>query len=116
MKITGAEVVAGSPSYIPPEIWLEGAANADARADVYSLSIMLFRALAGMLPFRGETVVELMVEVTSAARPKLHSLLPDFSPDIDAWVEQALAIDREMRFRSVAGAWRALRGCFPQTR
>jgi serine/threonine-protein kinase len=113
MKITGAEVVAGSPSYIPPEIWIQGAANADARADVYSLSVMLYRALAGKLPFRGETVIELMVEVTTAARPKLHELRPDLSPDVDAWVEQALAIDRDLRFTSVMGAWRALRGCFP---
>lgn len=114
MKITGNEVVAGSPSYIPPEIWLNGAVTADARADVYSLSVMLYRALAGKLPFRGETVVELMVEVTSGARPKLHELRPELSPDVDAWVEQALAIDRDHRFVSVTGAWRALRGCFPQ--
>jgi len=113
MKITGAEVVAGSPSYIPPEIWVQGAVNADARADVYSLSVMLYRALAGKLPFRGETVVELMVEVTTAPRPKLSDLRPDLSPDIDAWVEQALAIDRDLRFVSIMGTWRALRGCFP---
>ena len=111
--ITGSEMIGGSPSYLPPETWLQGAAAADVRADVYSLSVILFRAVAGRLPFDGETVVELMVAVTSSPRPKLSAELPAFSPEIDAWVEQALASERNNRFTSVRAAWRALRACFP---
>ena len=112
-SITGNEMVAGSPSYIAPETWLNGAAHADVRADVYSLGVMLFRALAGRLPFAGKTVVELMIVVTSGARGRLSDVRPDLSPDIDAWVQQALAIDREERFSSANGVFRALCGCFP---
>jgi serine/threonine-protein kinase len=39
--------------------------------------------------------------------------LPDLSPDIDAWVQQALAIQPDDRFQSINGTWRALRNCFP---
>jgi eukaryotic-like serine/threonine-protein kinase len=112
-SITNSEMVAGSPSYIAPETWLNGAANADVRADVYSLAVMLFRAIAGRLPFDGATVVELMVVVTTGPRERLSPQRPDLSPDIDAWVQQALAIDREERFSSVNGVFRALCGCFP---
>lgn len=111
--ITDAEMVAGSPSYISPEAFLQGAACADARADVYSLSVILFRALVGRLPFDGESVIRIMMAVTSAPRPRIHALRPELSPEIDAWVEQALAIDRNDRFSSVGGTWRALRSCFP---
>ena len=112
-KITGAEVLAGSPQYIAPETFLQGAATADERADVYSLSVILFRAVVGSLPFQAETVMELMVKVTSAARPRVHALRPDLSPDLDAWVQQALALAPGERFQSVRGTWRALRECFP---
>lgn len=115
-KITGSEVLAGSPAYIPPEVWLTGAVVADIPSDVYSLSVILFRALTGVLPFEGETILALMHAVTSAPRPRVHVLRPDLSPDIDAWVEQALSIRPEDRFSSVNGAWRALRNCFPDER
>lgn len=112
-SITNNEMVAGSPSYIAPETWLNGAVYADIRADVYSLGVMLFRSLAGRLPFTGETVVELMVQVTTGPRERLSPFRTDLSPDIDAWVQQALAIDREDRFSSAKGLFRAFRNCFP---
>jgi eukaryotic-like serine/threonine-protein kinase len=112
-SITNSEMVAGSPSYIAPETWLYGAANVDPRADVYSLGVMLFRALAGRLPFVGETVVELMVKVTTGPRERLSPLRVDLSPDIDAWVQQALAVDREQRFSSVRALFNAFCHCFP---
>jgi eukaryotic-like serine/threonine-protein kinase len=112
-SITDAEMVAGSPSYIAPEVFLKGAVTADARADVYSLSVILFRALVGRLPFEGESVIRIMMAATSDPRPHIHELRPDLSPDIDAWVEQALALERDDRFSSVNGTWRALRSCFP---
>jgi serine/threonine-protein kinase len=111
--ITAAEMVAGSPSYIAPEAFVKGAVAVDVRADVYSLSVILFRALVGRLPFEGDSVIRMMMEVTSAPRPRIHALRPELSPDIDAWVEQALAVERDERFSSVNGAWRALRSCFP---
>ena len=112
-SITDSEMMAGSPSYIAPETWLNGAADADIRADVYSLGVMLFRALAGRLPFVGDTVVELMVQVTTAPRERLSPVRRDLSPDIDAWVQQALAIDRGQRFSSVKGLFCAFCNCFP---
>jgi serine/threonine-protein kinase len=58
-------------------------------------------------------VVEIMMAVTSAPRPRIHAVRPDLSPDIDAWAEQALAVERDDRFSSVKGTWQALRSCFP---
>jgi len=110
--ITGQEMVAGSPDYIAPETYLRGAAFVDARADVYALGVLLFRALGGQLPFTG-SLVEILRDATSAPRPSLHALRPDLSPDVDAWVRQALAIDPDNRFRTVNGTWRALRACLP---
>lgn len=106
--LTQLGYVAGSPSYIAPETWGGKDDALDNRVDVYALGAVVFRALAGRAPFAAEKVVDLYQLVISAPRPSLHALRPDLPPDIDAWVEQALAIDPNERFMSARALWSAL--------
>jgi serine/threonine-protein kinase len=106
-KVTQTGVVAGSPSYIAPEIW-KGAEHFDQRIDVYSLAAVAFRALGGCTPFNGEGMKQVLIKVTTAERPSLFALRPDLDPGVDGWVEQALAIEPEHRFESVRAMWTAL--------
>jgi serine/threonine-protein kinase len=108
--ITRQGMVAGSPSYISPEAWTGAAV--DHRADVYSLGVVLFRALGGKPPFSG-SYRELMMSASEGARPSLFMLRPDLSPMIDGWVQHALAADRARRFQSAGALWKALLTCFP---
>jgi serine/threonine protein kinase len=105
--VTQAGMVAGSPSYIPPEIW-RGVEHLDQRIDVYSLAAVAFRALGGAPPFSGNGMADVLVKVTTAPRPSLLALRPDLNPGIDDWVQLALAIEPEHRFESVRGLWTAL--------
>ncbi len=107
--VTLAGHIAGSPSYIAPECWKETTESLDQRIDVYGLSAVLFRALAGRPPFVGDGVLEIMRQCLSAPRPSLHALRGDLSPRVDDWVASALAIEREERFVTVRAAWNALR-------
>ncbi len=111
VPITGADDVAGTPTFIAPELFMEGAGKADARADVYSLAVLFYRVLAGCVPFEGESLLELLHMVTSGPRPSLHAVRPDLPPAVDEWVAQALAADRDLRFERVRGMWNALLGC-----
>jgi serine/threonine protein kinase/tetratricopeptide (TPR) repeat protein len=51
--------VAGTPSYMAPEIMTKGA-TIDHRADLYSLGILLLRTLTGKLPFGTEDTDEVL--------------------------------------------------------
>lgn len=99
--LTMTGYVAGSPSYIAPEMWLQGSSKIDQRVDVYSLAAVAFRALAGRAPFLGPSVVELYRAATTAPRPKLTDYRPELRPSVDDWVEQALSVDPEARFSTV---------------
>ena len=101
--------IAGSPSYIAPETWMGFGSRLDRRIDVYGLAAVLFRALGGRPPFLGSDLAELYQRVIAAPRPSLRALRPDLPGDVDAWVEQALAVDREQRFSSVRAMFTALR-------
>jgi serine/threonine-protein kinase len=108
-SLTLAGHIAGSPSYIAPECWKETTESLDQRIDVYGLSAVLFRALAGRPPFVGDGVIQIMRLCSSAERPSLHALRPDLPPKVDDWVKAALAIERDERFSSVRASWNALK-------
>ena len=114
-SLTMDGMVAGSPSYIAPEVWKGNPRILDHRIDVYSLAAIIFRSLAGRVPFDAPTVYEKFKLATTGERPSLHALRPDVSPLIDDWVRQALAVDPAMRFQNVRGMWNALRGVIGTT-
>ena len=103
--LTAAGTVMGSPSYIAPEAWQGRTEGVDHRADVYSLGVILFRVLAGDLPFSGKTLHEKFLGSTKGERPSLLARRADLPPSADDWVEMALAIDREQRFSNVRALW-----------
>jgi serine/threonine protein kinase len=112
--VTLAGHIAGSPSYIAPECWKETTESLDQRIDVYGLSAVLFRALAGRPPFVGDGVIQIMRQCSTAERPSLHALRPDLPPAVDDWVKAALAIERDERFVSVRASWNALKTALSQ--
>jgi serine/threonine-protein kinase len=104
--LTMEGLVAGSPSYIAPETWYGKSELVDHRVDVYAVGAIVFRALGGKPPFDAKQPIDrLIVAVTRGARPKLSPLRPDLSEELDAWVERALAVDKEKRFPTVRALW-----------
>jgi serine/threonine protein kinase len=93
-------MVMGSPSYIAPETWRGESAQVDGRADLFSLSVIVFRWLTGKLPFDAPDLVGKMMAVTSGPRPSAMSLNADLHPAVDAWIARALAIAPADRFQS----------------
>jgi eukaryotic-like serine/threonine-protein kinase len=106
-SVTLAGHIAGSPSYIAPECWKEATETLDQRIDVYGFSAVLFRALAGRAPFVADSVIQIMKQCISAARPSLHELRPDLPVKVDDWVKAALAVEPTERFMTVRASWNA---------
>jgi serine/threonine-protein kinase len=107
--LTRAGMVAGSPSYIAPEVWKGDPTKLDHRIDVYSLGALIFRVIAGQPPFTG-SLIELMQASLSAKRPSLHEKRPQELPqEIDGWVQKALAIAPDQRYQTVTELWRDLK-------
>lgn len=105
-QLTQAGMIAGSPSYIAPEVWRCEAF--DHRIDVYSLAAVAFRCLAGRAPFAAPNPLELFMKASRDERPKLTAYRPDLPPAVDAWVAQALAIEKENRYPYVSTMWNDL--------
>lgn len=106
--LTRKDMIIGSPSYIAPEMWDGHAAASDHRVDVYSLAVVIFRALAGRVPFEGDSLKQKVRLVKSGPRPSLHAERPELPAAVDEWVAQALAVDPNRRFARVRAMWAAL--------
>ena len=67
---TKTGLVLGTPSFMSPE-QLAGK-KVDGRSDLYSLGVMMFQMLAGVLPFRGESMAELMYKIANEEAPDIR--------------------------------------------
>ncbi|MBW2463150.1 MAG: hypothetical protein JRH11_15980, partial [Deltaproteobacteria bacterium] len=84
--------------YMSPE-QARGLRDIDLRTDLYSMGVMLYELLAGQLPFDSENPGDLIVMVTRDTPPPLRNLRDDLPEGIYAWVERAMAKDRDERFQ-----------------
>ena len=102
---TGA--LLGTPAYMAPE-QISGAANVDARADIYAAGILLFEAVTGQVPFTGASIFDVMRAQVDQAPPLPRSLRRDLPPSIEDVILTALAKDPAMRFQSAQAMAQAL--------
>jgi serine/threonine protein kinase len=102
----------GTPSYMSPE-QLMGAKEVDARADLWSLAVVAYCCLTGVLPFAGETFGAVCVAIHEGpfVAPSVHrSGLPDA---LDEWFRTALNRAPDERFQSAAEMSAALSAMMP---
>src|SRR2546423_2130256 len=86
----------GSPFYMAPEQWSDE--PPDARADVYSLGVMLFQMLCGEVPFKGNSIPAIMKKHLTEEVPTFASRGVEVPPQIEAVVLHAL--EKEPEYRS----------------
>ncbi len=109
-SLTGEGIVAGSPSYIAPEAWKGDPSALDHRIDIYSLGMIVFRALSGTTPVTSGQVLEILQWATQGKRPSLKAHRPKLPDAIDGWVAKALAANPDERFQDVQTMWATLEG------
>lgn len=107
VKLTQAGQVFGTPQYMAPEQFL--AADVDARADLYSLGVMLTELLTGALPFDGATVADLARQHMQAPPPSIRQTVPGVPAEIEAIAARLLAKSPDDRFPAARMVAEALR-------
>ena len=100
MTTTGS--VFGTPAYVSPEQALS-AADVDARADIYSLGIVLFEMVAGRPPYAGKNAPQILAQVMNDdPTPDVRDFNPSVPPMLAAVIRRMCVKDRERRIASPA--------------
>ena len=111
-KLTVAGAIAGTPRYMSPE-QVEGK-EVDARADIYSLGVVLFECLTGHQPFDGTTISEILRKQVTQPLPNLVTYAPDLDyPDLEAVLQRACLKPTEGRWPDMLSFASALSQAIP---
>ncbi len=99
---TATGMVMGTVDYISPE---QGRGlSVDARADLYSLGVVIYRMLSGRLPFEADTPTAMIFQHVYETPPKLTTLVPELPVDISVLVAKLLSKSPEDRYADAAQA------------
>ena len=101
-KVTKTGLVVGTPEYMSPE-QLSGD-KLDGRSDIYSLGLVLYRMLTGVLPFQADTAQEVMIKRLTDEPTPLAEARPDieFPPGIQAVLDRVLQRLTADRYQNAA--------------
>jgi serine/threonine-protein kinase len=94
---TKTGLVLGTPSFMSPE-QIAGK-KVDGRSDLYSLGVMLFQMLTGVLPFRGDSMAELMYKIANEEAPDIRVIRKELPARLAEVVALSLAKKPELRYQ-----------------
>jgi serine/threonine protein kinase len=95
------DLLLGTPHYISPE-QAQGRADITARADQYSLGVVLYELITGQVPFSADTPLAVVHSHIHTPPPPPSAINPAIPPAVDAVLMRALAKDPEARFESAS--------------
>lgn len=119
-RITAAGQFVGTPEYMSPEQLVGGLTTPDVRAEVYSLGIVMYELLTGVLPYTREQALAISLSGQSAdlpdairpssrvtashafPEPLRRSLVSRLKRDLDWIVLKALSHDPALRYATVS--------------
>ena len=96
LAATRGDLLMGTPGYMSPE-QCRGAAGVDDRSDVYSLGVVLYRLLAGRMPFVAAGAGEIMAMHIYEEPPPLRGFADWVPEPVDEFVHVLLKKDKAAR-------------------
>ena len=89
----------GSPAYMSPE-QAKGLLDVDFRSDLFSLAVVAYHCLTGVVPFGGDSLAELLIGIVSKDPVPATRLAPGLPRAVDDWFQRALDKNPARRFAS----------------
>lgn len=88
--LTQVGAIIGTPRYMSPE-QCTGAAPLTPASDVYSLAVILYEMLSGVVPFTADTPLALAMKQVTQPPPSLREAVPTIPLELEQLVNHALA-------------------------
>jgi serine/threonine protein kinase len=111
--LTRTGAVVGTPAYMAPE--QARGEKLDARADLFSLGCVLYRAVTGRLPFQGDGLMGTLLALATETPPPPHEVNSAVPPPLSALIVKLLAKERTGRPASASEVVTALQALLQET-
>jgi branched-chain amino acid transport system substrate-binding protein len=107
--LTGTGVGLGTPEYMAPEQGM-GASAIDARADIYSLGIVLYEMVTGRKPYVADTPMAVVLKQMTDPLPRPTDFVPGLPESVEKILFKALAKQPEDRYMDMNALIAAMEG------
>ena len=112
--LTRTGAILGSPLYMSPE-QARSVKSIDHRADLWSLGVVLYQALAGRTPYEHISGLgDLILALCGDLPPSVQHFAPWVPPEVAALTDRALRIEPGERFQSADEMLAAVRELLPR--
>jgi serine/threonine-protein kinase len=108
LHMTGSHLVRGAPYYLSPE-QAAGDDDPGPQTDVYSTAVVLYEALTGTVPHRGDTYGDLMAAILAAKPKSPREIRAEMPVGLDAAVLKGMARDPRDRYANAVEFLEALK-------
>ncbi len=98
-QLTQTNSVMGSVHYLPPE--QASGKGSTVKSDIYSMGILFYELLTGMLPFKGENAVEIALKQMKDPLPSVKAQNPAVPQSIENIIMKATAKNPKNRYNNV---------------
>jgi serine/threonine-protein kinase len=111
---TRTGTVLGTPSYMSPE--QAAGKKLDGRSDLFSLGVTMYQLLTGRLPFVGDSLANLVYQITTQRHPAIKKIRPTLNANISRIINRTLQKDPDQRYSDGSELSDALLRCQQKVR
>jgi len=112
--LTASGVGIGTPEYMAPEQGI-GASTIDARADIYSLGIVLYEMITGRKPYIADTPMAVVLKQMTDPLPRPMDFVPDLPEEVEHILLKALSKEPDGRYQNMDAMIGAMENLFADT-
>jgi eukaryotic-like serine/threonine-protein kinase len=98
---TSTHAAIGSPCYMSPE-QMNSSRDVTPQTDLWALGVILYELITGELPFTGDTLPAVCMQITSEPPRPLRAVCPTAPAEVEAVIWKCLEKDLSRRFANVA--------------
>ena len=114
VELTQTNSVMGSVHYLPPE--QASGKGSTIRSDIYSLGIMMYEMLAGKVPFKGDSAVEIALKHIKEPLPSIRKINSVVPQSVENIILKATAKNPKNRYRDVRQMAEDIKTCMDEDR
>ena len=113
-QLTQTNSVMGSVHYLPPE--QASGKGATLKSDIYSMGILMYELLTGVLPYRGDNAVEIALKHLKEPLPSIRDLIDDLPQSVENIILKSTAKNPKNRYNDARAMYEDLKTCLDESR